>query len=169
MHRWLRLVCLELVGLVSCMALLFLGVAFVYALAGAEDAIGTHFDVKPVPLCLCSAVFDMDEAIITLGSTSLVKPDNVSDCREAVYAEEDMYDRRVYGEGDDPRCCKKRVHSTYGAVYGCEWRDGVLTRLVIPYVDVIDRLVRWRREIEEARKQAKEAKAVKDATLVDDL
>ena len=177
MPRWLRLVCLELVRLVraglgvmaSVVALVCLALAFAAALTKAEDAILTHFVAKPVPICLCSLVFDMDQVLLQLADSSAVKPENVSDCRGAIYAEEDMYDRRVYGEGEDPRCCTKRVYATYGAVYGCEWRDGVLTRLVIPYVNVVERLVRWRSEIEEARRRAREADAAKAATLLDDL
>lgn len=120
------------------------------------------------PLVCAYRLGSYDYAIVQL---DLVVPDNATSerdpCRGAVYDEADMYNKLV-DTGGHPKC-KPQVTADYGIRYGCEWRNGVLTYLVIPMPDVIKKLKKWRAEIEAAREQAAHAKALHDERLIDDL
>lgn len=107
----------------------------------------------------------------TIVQLDLVVPDNATDkrfpCLGASYDEADMYNKRV-DTGGHPKC-KPRISADYGIRYGCEWRNGVLTYLVIPMPEVIKELTKWRAKIEVARERQAHAKAHYDEALIDDL
>jgi hypothetical protein len=111
-----------------------------------------------------ACVYPVGSYDYTIVRLDLVFPENATDdrlpCRGAVYDEADMYNKRV-DTGGHPKC-EPQVTADYGIRYGCEWRNGVLTYLVIPMPDVIEGLKKWRARIELAREQAAHAKALHD-------
>lgn len=148
--------------------LLMVGAVLVFVAWVLFTPLPVKGDEHPTDLFFCSYPIRGSHAIVKL---DLVVPENVTDerlpCHGAVYDEADMYNKRV-DAGGHPKC-KPQISADYGIRYGCEWRAGVLTYLVIPMPDVIKKLAKWRAEIELAREQAAHAKAFHDGRLIDDL